>query len=451
MPVFNRYEYCYNNPLKYKEIQKRIGENIPVLDFVAELKEYLMQHGLSNALLFTNDSIFTQNYVGVIKYKNFQFNILPKLIRNTDERDIDEATQETVINNLTYMISLTQKLDIKITEHADINQCENPFLEILIREYASSLFDSLKKITPKNYVREENNLNYIKGKLKFTENIRFNCANQAKFYCEYDEFSENNKLNQLFLFISKSLFSISQNNENRKVLSFIMNYFCDLPLIPFDKYKAEKIILTRNQQLFEHPFKLAKMFLQNISVDISKNAIENITLLWDMNLLFEEFVYEIIKRCDLGYSIHYQKDAKLLINPNNDRKYGNTYVDIYLENKENNKDIIILDTKYKVNKGGNSEFENADIYQICTYCRIHNSNNAILFYPADIDAEIYEDDKKNLYFIRPKIPYYELNVKLGETVNVHRIMIRLDNKLKDILNNRNELQKMTNSLVQKLN
>ena len=255
MSVFKKYEYCSNNPLKYKDIEnemKKKEEKFPILDFVAELKEYLKQQELSDALIFTNDSILTQNYVGVVKYKDFQFNILPKLIRNADEKDI---TQETVINNLTYMISLTQKLDIKITEHADINQCENPFLEILIREYANSLFNCLKKITPRNYIREEDNLNYLKGKLKFAENIRYNCANQAKFYCEYDEFSENNKLNQLFLFVSKSLFGISQNSENKKILSFIMNYFCDLQLVPFDIYKAQKIILTRNQQLFEHPFK----------------------------------------------------------------------------------------------------------------------------------------------------------------------------------------------------
>lgn len=448
MPVFNRYEYCYNNPLTYEEIRKNIGKDIPISDFVAELKEYLKQQELSDALIFTNDNILTQNYVGVIKYKNFQFNILPKLIRNADERNIDEIKQKTVIDNLTYMISLTQKLDIKITEHADINQCENPFLEILIREYANSLFSCLKKTTPRNYIREEDNLNYLKGKLQFTENIRYNCANQAKFYCEYDEFSENNKLNQLFLFVSKSLFGISQNSENKKILSFIMNYFCDLPLVPFDKYKAKKIILTRNQQLFEHPFKLAKMFLQNISVDISKNAIENITLLWDMNFLFEEFVYEIIRRCDLGYKVHYQKDEKLLINPENNRRYGNTYVDIYLGNKDNNKDIIILDTKYKVNKGGNSEFENTDIYQICTYCRIHNSNNAILFYPADVD---FKSDNGNKYFVQPEAHCYKLNVKSGDTVNIHRIMIKLDEDLKNILNYKNELQDMIKSLEQKLN
>lgn len=30
------------------------------------------------------------------------------------------------------------------------------------------------------------------------EQIRKSCVNRAKFYCQYDEFSENNMLNRLF-------------------------------------------------------------------------------------------------------------------------------------------------------------------------------------------------------------------------------------------------------------
>ena len=128
---------------------------------------------------FTKDGIVTQNFVGVIKYKSFQLDILPKLFSKSE--NIKDNGQY-IVKNLIYMISLTQKLDIKMTEHADINHCENPFLEVLIREYATSLFECLKRLTPRNYIREEDNLNYLKGKLKFTENIRYNCANQAKFY-----------------------------------------------------------------------------------------------------------------------------------------------------------------------------------------------------------------------------------------------------------------------------
>jgi 5-methylcytosine-specific restriction enzyme subunit McrC len=432
-------EYCYKEPIDKEMLCIETDEEYKV--FLDGLEDYLKKQNLSNALLFTKDGIVTQNYVGVIKFKKFQLDILPKLLSKSE--NIKDNGQY-IVKNLIYMISLTQKLDIKMTEHADINHCENPFLEVLIREYAISLFECLKRLTPRNYIREEDNLNYLKGKLKFTENIRYNCANQAKFYCEYDEFSENNKLNQLFLFVSKCLFNISSSSENRKILSFIMNYFCDLPLVRYDKYKADKIILTRNQQLFSHPFKIAKMFLENISVDISKNSIENITLLWDMNLLFEEFVYEIIKRHVTGYTPHYQKNKKLLRNADNLKEYGNTFVDVYLQ-KNDNKDKIILDTKYKINSGGNSEFLNTDIYQVCTYCLLHNTDKAILFYPADIDFRSNKDIKDK-YFVVPKIPKFELNSDNSDIL-IHRIMIQLNQDLTKISDHINEFTEILHNHV----
>ena len=411
--------------LEYKEIKYKVSKEsdeqycLKDENFRERFKNYLIKQNLSGAIAFQDGYIKTSSYVGVIKFKNFQLDIFPKLLGKFEEEvnaqqfEIEEDNEETtklseseckslsdkkvveqITKNLIYMLSLTKKLDVKYSEHANINCCKNPFLEVLIRDYAQSLFECLKRLTPRNYVREEDNLNYLKGKLKFTENIRYNHINKAKFYCEYDEFSENNELNRLFLFVSKCLFQLSKNSKNKQILSFIMNYFCDMPLVKTDRYKAEKIILTRNQKLFEHPFKLAKMFLQNISVDISQNRIKNITLLWDMNKLFEEFTAEILKKGLTKYKIEYQKKQTLLKNPDTNRSKGNTYVDIYLEKKiqknndaegnENKDKKIILDTKYKL-----STLNNSDIYQVCTYCLLHDTDNSILIYPKEINKEIY--------------------------------------------------------------
>ena len=110
---------------------------------------------------------------------------------------------------------------------------------------------------------------------------------------------------------------------------------------------------------------------------MSKNSIQNITLLWDMNKLFEEFIAEIFKRNDeinKNYNVKIQHNKKLFKDGNK-----NTSVDILLENK-NNKNKIILDTKYKeCNNISNSS--NNDIYQISTYCLIHGCKKAGLIYP----------------------------------------------------------------------
>ena len=373
-------------PIIVKEYSK-IEINDSYLD---KLQAYLKCQNLDSALKITRQGIKTKSWVGVIKYKNLHLEILPKLISADANNDgeISEAERSIILKNLIFMLSYTKNLDIKTNDNAKLSTEKNPFIEILIREFATSLFEALKRLTPKRYVREEENLNYLKGKIKFSENIRYNCTNQAKFYCEYDEFSQNNLLNQLFLFVSTCLYNISNNSYNKKTLKFIINYYSDISFVRFDKFKVRKIKLTRNQELFKKAFNLAKMFVEQTSVDLSKNKFENITLVWDMNKLFEEFIFELIKRKIPECKAIAQKPKRLLKRENVTRR--DTRIDILIQNPQ-----VIIDTKYKKFTDFD-DISSADIYQVTTYCLLHNYKRAILLYP--------QYDKKE-----PDICDYQLN------------------------------------------
>ena len=378
------------------------------------LYAYLKCQNLTQALKVTRHGIEASSWVGVIKYKNTHFQILPKLICDND-------CKENILKNLIFMLSYTKNLDIKASNESKLSTAKNPFIEILIREYAKSLFDCLKRLTPKKYVREEDNLNYLKGKLKFKENIKYNNTNQAKFYCEYDEFSENNLLNQLFLFVSTCLYNISNDIYNKKTLKFIINYYTDIDLVRFDKFKANKIKLTRNQELFKKPFNLAKMFVEKTSVDLSKNKFENISLVWDMNKLFEEFIFEVMKKSNPEWTFTAQKGKKLLDGDNNKKR--NTFVDILAENKEQK---IIIDTKYKKLANSN-DFSNADVFQVSTYCLLHNTNRAVLLYPRWSDNP-------------PGIPDYYLNTSDKRIkIDFKTINLKYDNLKNNIQNIKEEI------------
>lgn len=365
-----------NQPIQLIEYQKAKVNDCSL----ESLEKYLERNNFSSALKVTPSGVKANSYVGVIKYKNTQFEILPKLIANIDNKDVksieDEKIREQILKNLIFMLSYTKELNIKTSNSAKLAKTKNPFLEVLIREYANSLFDCLKRLTPKNYIREEDNLNFLRGKLKFNENIRYNCVNKAKFYCEYYEFSENCILNQLFYFVSTCLYSISQDSKNKTILKTIIDYFCDIKLVKFDTYKCNKIKLSRQQQMFEKPFKLAKMFVENSSIDLSKNKFENVTLVWDMNKLFEEFIYQVIRRKIEVVSAKAQAQKRLL-----DKKNRITKADIIVET---DKEKIIIDTKYKKLLSFD-DVSNADLYQVGMYCVIHDEESlkprAILLYP----------------------------------------------------------------------
>lgn len=408
-------------PLVVKEYQELNEQNLDCdLD---KLQSFLKCQNLEPALKITRQGIKTKSWVGVIKYKKMHLEILPKLICNKDDNI-------QILNNLLFMLSYTKKLNIKTSNVAKLSTSKNPFIEVLIREFAQSLFDSLKRFTPKKYVREEENLNYLKGKLKFNENIRYNSANQAKFYCEFDEFSENNLLNQLFLFVSTCLYNISNDSYNKKTLKFIMNYYSDIQLIRFDKFKAERIKLIRNQELFKKPFNLAKMFVEKTSVDLSKNKFENITLIWDMNKLFEEFIFEIMKKSQnkWGWEFVAQKGKRLLCGDINKKR--NTFVDIYCKRSSDGYSII-LDTKYKKLQSSD-DFSNADVFQVSSYCLLHGAKHAILLYPRyDEEKPIIPDYHLNTEDKNYKINFKTINLKYG---NLKDELESIKNEIKEFLN-----------------
>lgn len=377
IPLFEHKRLSFSE-ISQKDISDRfLYDN----DFVSNIERFLERNALEDALSFDRTHIKSSHYVGVIKYKNIQFEILPKLLGKADNRD---NIRKQILKNLLYMLSYTKQLDIKDNEVANITSCPNPFIETLIRVFADRLFDALKRFVPKNYEVCEENTSAFKGKLKIAENLRYNLANKARFFCEFDSFTEDTALNQLFLYVATRLQSVSQDAYNKKILKFIINVYSDISFKCFTEHDLKRIRLNRSQQVFAQPFNLAKMFLEHSSVDMSKHQFDNIALIWDMNILFEEFVFEFLKRnresLDI-YDVKYQKGHRLLKSKDNQHYYANTFVDMFVI-KEKGQSGIVLDTKYKVKSANLGDFDNADIFQVVTYCKLHDSNNAVLLYPA---------------------------------------------------------------------
>jgi len=367
---------------EYRDIENTLTKEESIA-----LESFIESKNLSGAIKITPSKIKAQNYVGVVKYKKHQFEILPKFLAK------EEKDRETILKNLFYMLSFTKRLEIKDTDVAKLSTAKNPFLEVLIGIFAESLYENLLRFVPKNYVLHEENLPYLKGKLKFNEHIRYNNVNQARFYCEYDEFSEDNLLNKVFVYVATILSKISSSERNRRRLKQILNILSDVSFEVITPHQVKNLKLNRNQLRYEKAFKLAKMFIDNVSVDMSSNKIQTIAIVWDMNELFEEFIFRFMsKNCHkICCSKIEDKKIKRLFNPPRDLfddkaefkyKVGKTELDILVTLGQKQ---VIFDAKYKLHDGERNYFSNADMYQMITYEDIHNTNEAVLVYPQTTD------------------------------------------------------------------
>ena len=331
-----------------------------------KFQKFLEEKQLTHALDFGLEGITTCAHVGIIRFADFQLNILPKIIGEEDS---------LCLENLMFMLRYTRKLEIHSMDSAEISQTKQPFLEVLIAHYANILLNALQRHIPHQYETQEDNLPTVKGRILFAKNHLVNAANLARTYCQFDEFTPDNLLNQTLKFVSQALQKLTSVSQTRQKLLKINAVYEDVTLRPVAYAETQKIILNRNHTMFKEPLELAQMFLQNSTSSLHNHTFSNLAILFDMNKLFEEFVATALEQAFPG-QVKIQNKLKII--EDIDGIPGTSYTirpDILF-----GKDTII-DTKYKRLSLPEDKPSEADIYQMLAYAKFYRMKNIILCYP----------------------------------------------------------------------
>lgn len=330
-------------------------------------KNFLEDKGLTTALDFQLDGIKTEAYVGTIRFADFQLNILPKIIGGNDS---------SCLENLMFMLRYTKKLEIHTIDSAEISKTKQPFLEILIAHYANILLNALQQHIPHRYETKEENLPAVRGRILFAKNQLVNMGNLARVYCQFDEFTSDNLLNQTFKFVAQALCHLTAVTATRARLNKILAIYEDVELRAISYAQAKKILLIRNQLIFKDVLDLALLFLQHSTISLHNKTFTHLAILFDMNKLFEEFVAAALEKAFPG-QVQTQKSLTIIDSIGG---YANTSYSIRPDILF--RDDTIIDTKYKILDLPNNKTSEADIYQMLAYNRFFNRRNIILCYPT---------------------------------------------------------------------
>ena len=367
-------------------------------------KNFLEDKGLTTALDFQLDGIKTEAYVGTIRFADFQLNILPKIIGENDS---------SCLENLMFMLRYTKKLEIHTIDSAEISKTKQPFLEILIAHYANILLNALQRHIPHHYETKEENLSAVRGRILFAENQLVNMGNLARVYCQFDEFTSDNLLNQTFKFVAQALCLLTAVPATRARLNKILAIYEDVELRAISYAQAKKILLNRNQLIFKDVLDLALLFLQHSTISQHNKTFTNLAILFDMNKLFEEFVAAALEKAFPG-QVQTQKSLTIIDSIGG---YANTSYRI-------RPDILfrhdtIIDTKYKILDLPDNKPSEADIYQMLAYNRFFNRQNIILCYPKWKDEYLNACVNFSNNNFTPKL--YILTIKLSDKLTDEKV------------------------------
>ena len=368
--ILKEFEY-----LQYKDNTK---DNFIKKDIFDSLEKFVLENEkTAQYLKITTKNGFgkvlqAQNYVGVIQTKDgTTIEILPK---------IKNATTEKSKDILIKMLKTLKNSPFKNLSVANLKSSKIPLFEIFISMFLEELTVLVRNGIKSDYISKEENLKFLKGKLKISEQIKYNTIHKERFFVQYEEFISNRVENRLIKTTLKFLYNKSKLNKNQQRIREFLFVFDEIEISHNIKTDFSKIKLNRQMKDYEQVLLWCKTFLFENSFSPYKGNDIAFALLFDMNLLFESFVYSYLKKSSNFQDIKSQDRTHHLAYENSIGRFR-LKPDIVINGGK-----IIADTKWKIlseDKAYNGVLQD-DMYQLYAYgTKYDNCEKIYLIYPFD--------------------------------------------------------------------
>ena len=317
-----------------------------------------------------NKRIKFNNYVGVIQAKNLTIEILPK----ADNKEDDQLTKDKWHDALILMLKECKLIKLNSVSNAKLKLKSASILDLYYDIFLSETEIIFKHGLRKSYRTIHENLNKVKGKILFTNHIRKNAFHKEKFYVEHKIFDADNKLNQILLKALSILKNIAHNpTHNIRINKLLLNLEGISEKNITEKW-FDNLKFDRNTERYRQAVNLAKLIILKYSPDL-KGGNENVlAIMFDMNILYENYVFRKLKALQLDPNIPILK-----VREQNRTPFWETRglrADIVVETKDKH---LVIDTKWKVLK--DSKPSDADLKQMFVYNLHYDTDLSILLYP----------------------------------------------------------------------
>jgi 5-methylcytosine-specific restriction enzyme subunit McrC len=296
--------------------------------------------------------------------------ILPKA-----DKDLETKDWRKVLIGMLHAVGL---FDIHTPSSTSLDLRANSILELYFELFVCELEYLLHGGLIKKYRKTSGNLNSLKGSIHFPKHINSNLIHKERFFVNYTTYDKEHIFHQILF---KTLKLLQRINSNVKLQSRIASLLLDFPEMPDLKVSENtfnRLIYDRKSSKYKNSTEIARLLLLNYHPDIKVGTNDVLALMFDMNYLWERFVYSSLrKHKDLGNTVTAQntKDFwKPTVGRNSKMK-----PDIVI-NKDK-EDCIIIDTKWKNLKQNNPSPQ--DLRQVYVYMKYYNAKRVALVYPNE--------------------------------------------------------------------
>ena len=270
---------------------------------------------------------------------------------------------------LTYAFQILRQSNYDDIAAEDFENIHDMFAAILGKGVAQQLKHGLYR----EYVNTSDNLTTLRGKLDIQGTIQNKLQHRQKLYCDFDELSENNLMNQVIKTTMTLL--IKQGNvkiENKSVLKKDLLFFDSVDYIEPSAIKWDRIRYQRNNQSYKMLLNICRLVIDGLLLSTEQGMIKMATFLDDqrMSHLYEKFILEYFRYHHPELRAN-PDQIQWNLDDDNDMWLPSMITDITLKSKDGR--VLILDAKYYGQQMQSNfdvqTYRNANLYQIFTYVK----------------------------------------------------------------------------------
>ncbi len=351
----------------------RRGESIDA----SELKALLTFNDQNHNEYFVpiREGVKFTSYVGVIQIGSLTLEILPKADRSQDNSDEDYNQWRDV---LLTMLHICSHINVDSVSEAKLKRRQASLLDLYFQMYLEEIKRVVHKGLFKKYKQHTENINVWKGCMRFSQHIQKNIIAKDKFYTSHIIYSRDHIVNQILKRGLRIISAISKNPDIISQCRTLLIDFDDVADVKITDKSFQRINPSRKLHSFQSALKIAHIIILNYSPDIKSGGTKLLALLFDMNLLWEKFIYRILSSIEQDdYHIHDQQSQKFW-------ESKTVRPDIVLRHKETN-ETYIIDTKWKIID--HHKPSDADLKQMYVYNLYWDAAKSMLLYPSNVDVD----------------------------------------------------------------
>jgi 5-methylcytosine-specific restriction enzyme subunit McrC len=345
------------------------------------LQAYYGEQGVPYYSLLHNGVKFCE-YVGVIQIGELTIEILPK----ADKAVHTEENQNSWRTKLIDMLRAVGNFDLHAPSSSQLQLKSNSILELYFELYLIELEYLLHRGLIKRYKQKEGNSLALKGSLQFAKHIQQNLVHQERFYVRQTSYSVEHRIHQILYKALKLLQRINRGAGLKSRIGSLVLNFPEMSDLKVTEATFEQIAYDRKNEHYQKALEIAKLLLLNYHPDLAGGQNHVLALMFDMNLLWEQFVYislhKELKKIDKNIKVKPQ-NSKSFWKPSNG-KASKLKPDILIHWGAV---TLVLDTKWKNLYGRNPSPD--DLRQMYVYHEYFAAQKVALLYPTSINSLRY--------------------------------------------------------------